>query len=470
MLEYLRDMSGKPVAKVLIFIMSFSFVGWGVAEWILGNSGREPTLIKVGGEEITANQFATERSREIAKLTREQQKQVYTDPEYANTFFSDVLTKMTNNVMVESRARDLGFYVTDKRVAIEISTFDEFQQDGKFNTALFDAMLINSGWTERQFANYLRGQVSRSMVLGAMSVPMNVPEFAVRAAYNARYSERKIDYTEIKYSDFKVGAPTDDQLREFYAKNPKTNPETRAVSYVLVAASMDKPDSYDAGFDRVQKLEDAIISGESMSVAANKNKAKFVSLSAFAKDKAPVNPILTAAIVNKIFAMEQGMESEVIETKEGFLIIRVEKINPAHTAEFDKVKKSLVDAWKKEEQKKKAYLVANEQLIELNKNGDFKDSKSATVSRASGAPTDVLVAAFRQNIGENALVPGTNAFYIVSVKQEIEPKMDKAKMAPLRKELQNMSNRNVMEDYNSFLMREYPVKINKKAFDKLFSK
>lgn len=469
MLEYLRDMSGKPVAKVLIAVLTFSFVGWGVAEWVLGGNGREPVLIQVGDEKITVNQFNSERSREMAKLSREQQKQVYTDPDYANSFYSGILTSMTNNLMVENRARDLGFYVTDKRVAAEVATFEEFQDGGRFSAAKFDSVLSNSGWTEAQFAQYLRGQIMRSMVLGAMSVPMNVPAFAVQAAYNARYSERVIDYNEISFAKFDVGAPTDAQLREFYAKNPKTNPETRAVSYVLVSASMDKPDSYDAGFDKVQKLEDAIISGESMSAAAAKNKAKFVSLPAFAKSKSPADPVLTDTMVNKIFSMEQGMESEVIETKQGFVIIRVEKINVAHVAEFETVKKSLVAGWKKEEQKKKAYLVANESLIALNKNGDFKGAKrDVTVSRIKGAPTDVLVAAFRQDIGSNAIVPSLDAFYVVSVKSESTPKVDTAKMTALRKELQNLTSRGIMDDYNSFLIRQYPVKINKKTFEKMF--
>ena len=42
------------------------------------------------------------------------------------------------------------------------------------------------------------------MVLGAVGVDVPVPEFAVRAAYDARYGEREIEYATIKYSDFDV--------------------------------------------------------------------------------------------------------------------------------------------------------------------------------------------------------------------------------------------------------------------------
>ena len=48
MLEYLRNASEKPVAKILISILAFSFVGWGVAEWIFGGAVGDNTLIHIG--------------------------------------------------------------------------------------------------------------------------------------------------------------------------------------------------------------------------------------------------------------------------------------------------------------------------------------------------------------------------------------------------------------------------------------
>lgn len=470
MLEYLRNMSGKPVAKILIGILMFSFVGWGVAEWIFSGAGREPTLVKIGSDDITVQQYNNERSREMSALSRDQQKEIYTNPGAANAFNTKVLSDMTNNIIVENHAKNLGFIVTDKRIAREISNFPEFQQDGKFSTSLFDFYMQNMNYTETEFADFLRGQIMRSLVLGPLAFPPVVPEFAIRAAYNARYGERQIDYVELKYNSYNVGEPSTDQLREFYAKNPKMNPETRSVSYVLIPAKISQPDSYDIGYANAQKLEDLIISGESMSSAAAKAKGKYVHIPAFEQGKAPIDPFLTDQMVARIFATDQGLESEIIETKDGFIIFIVEKINPSHVAEFDKVKKDLISAWKKEEQKKQAYLAANELLISANKGDSIKGKKTAVVSRASGAPTEVLVSAFSSKVGSNALVPGQNAFYVVHVEKEIIPKDDTAKMAALRKELQNIMTRDMMEDYSSYLYREYPVKINTKNMNKFFGK
>lgn len=468
MLEYLRDMSNKPIAKVLIGILMFSFVGWGVAEWILNNANRESTLVRVGDIKITPGQFNNEKSREMSKLSKPEQKRIYTEPEFANAFLNKILGDSINNALVENRAADLDFIVTNRRIAHEIKVFPEFQDRGSFSPAKFDRLLSGAGFTEEGFADYLRGQILRSMVLGSMSVPVKVPDFEVKAMYNSRYGERQIEYSELKFSDFKVANPTDESLKAFYKQNPKMVPESRVVAYVVVPAQMDKPDSYDAGYSRAQKMEDAIISGETMSAAAKKVNGKFVLLPAFQRDKRPVDILLNDQVVSKIFSMEQGIESDIMETKQGFVIMRVEKITTTYAADFNSVKASLISSWKIEEQKKQAYLRANEMLINLNKTKSLVNKKTATVSRMTGAPTELLVAAFSQSVGSNLIVPGKSAFYVLHIQKEIAPKTDSAKMTTLRKELQSMKTREIISDYNAFLIREYPVKVNEKAFKRLF--
>ena len=470
MLEYLRNASEKPVAKVLITVLAFSFVGWGVAEWIFGNVASDNALVHVGDTEISAQQFNSEKSRELAQMTREQQREIYTDAVSQDAFAQSVLTKIATQQMAQNRADDLGFAVSDKRIAEEIRTFPEFQENGRFSPFAFDSVLNNSGYSEAEFANVLRGQVMRSMVLGAVGVPVTVPEFAVQAAYNARYGTRDIEYATVKYSDFTVDAPSDEQLAEYYKKNPQTVPEVRTVSYVFIETDMAQPDKYDAGYARAVKVEDDIIAGDTMKEAAKKHGAKYVALKPFNRDNRPVDKLLTDSMIAKIFDMDAGLESEMIETKDGFLFVRVDEIKLAHTAEFESVKKSLVNDWKKSEQKKQAYVRANELLVDLNKDGKLAGKKSVTVSRADGAPTDVLVDAFRNEIGQNSIVATPDAFYVLAVKNANTPKVDKKKMDNLRTEMKNMSATGLQDDYNSFLMREYPIKINEKVYNRVFAK
>ena len=470
MLEYLRNAADKPVAKVLMFILIFSFVGWGAAEWIFGSSSRDTTLLSVGSADISVQQFNNEKSRQLSAMSKDEQRATYTDPAKATALTNSVMAKVTLDQLALNRAHDLGFVVSDKRIADEIKSYPEFMDNGEFVPWKFDYILQNSGLSEQDFANYLRADVLRNMTLSSVGVAMNVPEFAVDAAYNARYARREINYATVKFSGFKVGDATEDELKTYYAQNPLVVPETRNISYVFVAADMNKPDIYDEKFKVAQQIEDMIISGDSMKTAADKHKATFAKIEKIERGKKINDKVLGDDLIAKAFSMESGSESELLELKNGFVILRVDAVVPQHNAEFNDVKKSLVAGWKKSEQRKQAYVVANENLIALNNGGDVKNMKTANVTRTDGAPLVVLNAVFAGHQGDNVMVEDGDAFYVVTIGKTTMPKEDKAKKASLRKELEKMSVRFVTDDYTGFLKQEYPVKVHEKTFNRFIAK
>ncbi len=470
MLEYLRNAADKPLAKFLMFILIFSFVGWGAAEWIFGGASRDTTLIHVGNADISLQQFNNERSNQLASMSKDEQRAAYTDPKKAEQLTNSVMAKLTTNQLAFNRAKDLRFVVSDKRIAEEIKNYPQFQVNGQFVPWMFDAVLQNNGLTERDFANVLRADILRNMTLGATNVQLKVPQFAVDAAYNARYAKRGVKYSTVKFADYKVGEPNDEQLKTYYASNPVVVPETRGVSYVFVASDNSKPDLYDAGFKKTQQIEDMIISGDSMKTAADKHKAKYVKIAKLARGEKVSDKVLSDDLIAKLFAMESGTESELIELKDGFVILRVDDVVAEHNAEFADVKKSLISGWKKAEQRKQAYLKANEKLIALNKGETVKNLKETTVSRTEGAPLVVLNAVFAGSEGTNAIAEDGDAFYIVSVGKNTMPASDKAKKESIRKELEKMSAHFVADDYTQFLKTEYPVKVNERNYEKFIAK
>lgn len=471
MLEYLRNASERPVAKILMGILIFSFVGWGAAEWIFGNVASHNTLAQVGDAEISMDQFNSEKSRQISMMPKAEQKQLYKDKVLMNDFNNQILYNLSNRTLIKNRSSDLGFAVNDKQIIKDIRGDKRFYEKGEFRPGRFDEVLANSGLMEEDYANIVRDDIQAAMIYDNLSVPVRVPEFVVNAAYNARYAKKTIKYASVPYSDFQIKEkPTDENLREFYAKNPKIIPEHRKVAYVLMPADMSKPDEYDRGYLATQKLEDDIISGDFLSAAAKKHNAKYVELKAFPADKRPVDSLLSDSVILKIFNSEEGMESEMIETKKGFVIFRVQQIIPQHSEKFEAVKGKLVSGWMRDEQKKKAYMRANELLVKLNKTGNLESGKKVNVSRTDGAPMDVLVSSFANPVGINTIVPSSDRFYVLNIVKEIAPQKDKAKLKSLRKELNSLNKKALREDYNSFLYREYPLEVNDKLFNKMFIK
>ncbi len=470
MLEYLRNAAERPLAKFLIAILAFSFIGWGVAEWIFGGGMGDTTLVHVGDAEISVNQFSSQKSNVLMGMSREQQRSIYTDANAMKSFNNYILGELTSQQMVQNRAHDLGFVVSDHRIARQIRDVPAFQQDGKFSPSRFDAALAANGLTENRLADVLRADIVRSMVLGPIGQKIPVPNFAVDATYNARYATRNIEYKIVNFDDFNVSKPSDDALREYYAAHPKTLPETRAVSYVFVPTDMSKPDEFDAVMQRMTRIEDEIIGGDTLESAAKKHGAKFVKLAAFARNGAANDANITPQIIAQIFGMDAGMDTEIIETKKGFMIIHLDTINPAKTADFASVKSELVPQWVRSEKRKLAYERANGILVDLNQNNKMTGATHKNVTRTDGAPIAVLSDAFNNPIGTNKIVEVPNGFYVLSVKSETAPKSDPKKRADLRREMENMNAYQIQADYNKFLQRKYPVKINSKVYNRYIEK
>lgn len=470
MLEYLRNAADKPVAKVLMFVLIFSFVGWGAAEWIFGGVSSDTTLIHVGDADVSLQQFNTERSRVLSEMTKDEQRATYTDPVKSAALTQNVMSTLTMNQLLTNRANDLGLVVSDQKIIDEIKSNPQFQVNGEFVPWMYTMVLQSSGVNEEDIIATVRGNTLRQMVAGVASSPLTVPKFAVDAMYNARYATRNIEYTTVKFEDFKVGTPNEEQLKSYYAQHPQVVPETRSLSYVFVAADMSKPDIYDEGFKNMQQIEDMIISGDSLSDAATKYKAEFVQIKDITRDAKLTDKILSDDLIAKAFSMDPETESEIVELKEGFVILRVDSVNAAHNAEFADVKEGLISDWAKSEQRKQAYVRANEDLVALNGGKKIKNAKSAMVSRTDGAPLAVLSDTFAHRDGENVIVEDKNAFYVLHIEKTILPKADAGKKETLRKELEKTSQSYASDDYSQFLKRHYPVSVNDKVFRRFVAK
>jgi hypothetical protein len=466
MLEYLRNAADKPVAKILMWVLIFSFVGWGVAEWIFGLTSSDTTLMRIGGEKISINQYNSMKSAEKDKLSRDEQRTLYTDPNAMAAFQARVIQDIASLKRMEHHARDLGYVVSDHYIANEIRAVPQFQSNGKFSPEAYDIVLSNSGLTESDIIEDFRMKALNNMVKTPIETEMQTPKFAILATYNARNASRTIDLATVKFSDFKIATPTDQELREFYKQNPHRVAESRDVSYVMIDAEMDKPDEYELGLKAAQQLEDDIIGGANFADAAKKHKANYKHLDKLVSAKLPDDKHIDDAMMARIFAMDEGIESELIETKKGFIIVRVDKINPEHDAEFDSVKKDITTEWAHAEQRKAAYVRANELLVALNKTGKLEGGKNTKVTRTDGAALTVLTAAFHKNIGDNSIIEDKDAFYVMHVADEKVPQQDDKKLEALTTDVKNLSKKHIQADYDSYLGRKYPMKINEKTYDR----
>jgi hypothetical protein len=470
MLEQMRNAADKLWAKVLMGVLIFSFVGWGVASYILEGGHSGTTMLKVGSREISVQDFEHEKAKRINAMDRAMQKAVLTDKNMSAMFAQQILSKLSMDAMVEQRADKLGLMATSAGIAAIIRAEPAFQVNGKFDAGQFDAVLIANNLTEERLAASIASQIKRDLVLSGVAGGVYVPDFAAASLYNAKYARRNIEFVTLKLSDFKVsGSPDESKLAELYARNKKMLPEYRTIAYVLIAADMENPTDHDNKYLAAQKLEDEIISGVAFETAAAKFGAKYVVMpvaDASGRMKPGValqDKNMNAGVWARVFEMEQGAESEIIETKSGFMILQVKNIEASKAVPMNEMRVELEKIWRMEEQKKQAYLAANE-LMSKDKIGNV-----VSVGRADGAPAQVLAAAFANELGTKTIAATDDAFYVVRVVSKISPALDNKKRDETNRESDNMTARAIIDDYTAFLSREYKVKPNERLLKRLFN-
>lgn len=139
---------------------------------------------------------------------------------------------------------------------------------------------------------------------------------------------------------------TDEELQSFYDKNPKMfeSPEEVHARHILIKVAEDATPEQDAqAKQRAEEARKRAVSGEDFAALAKElsegpSAPRGGDLGFFSHDQM-VEPFASAA-----FALEPGSISQVVKTRFGYHVIKVEEKRPAGTRSLDEVKDPLRNA------------------------------------------------------------------------------------------------------------------------------
>ena len=361
MLQAIRDKVTGWIAYGIIFLISIPFALWGVNSY-LGGGEAAPAAI-VNGEEITARDleqsYATYRQR-LSRLFGG------TIPEsYGN---EAMLRDQVRNQLIERFA--LRQYVQSQRYRIGdselnhiIRSMDVFQQEGQFDTAIYEAQLRSQGYSPLGFEQELRidgamgqfetGIRATSFVLPAVRKQFSSLKNQTRKIRTIRYSataddikiddsdieqhyqlhsaryrtpeQLRIDYIEVSLDDIKQGIEVNaDEVRARYEDNlaAYSSPEIREASHILIKVDDEVDDA--AALDRIEDVRRRILGGESFAKLATELSEDTVS----GADGGSLGEVsrgdMVAAFESALFSLQPGELSEPVKTQFGYHLIEVQ--------------------------------------------------------------------------------------------------------------------------------------------------
>ncbi|NIY48413.1 peptidylprolyl isomerase [Cedecea colo] len=361
MMDNLRAAANHVVLKIILGLIIVSFILTGVGNYLIGGSANYAA--KVNDQEIGRGQFenavASERNRQQQQLG-EQFSALASSEGYMKQMRQQVLSRMIDEALMDQYAKHLGLGISDEQIKQAIFKEPAFQNNGKFDNARYKAIISNMGMTADQYAQALRNQLTTQQLISAVvgtdfMLTGETDELAALVAQERLVREATIDVNALAAKQ----DVSEQEITSSYEqnKNSYVAPEQFKVSYIkLDAASMPETatdadiqsyyDQHQDEFTQPQRNRYSVIQtkteAEAKAVLEELNKGG--DFAALAKEKSAdiisarnggdmgwLEPGTTPDELKNAGLKEKGQLSGVIKSSVGFLVVRLDDVQPAQT-------------------------------------------------------------------------------------------------------------------------------------------
>ncbi|ELY1861952.1 peptidylprolyl isomerase [Serratia marcescens] len=382
MMDNLRAAANHVVLKIILALIILSFVLTGVGNYLIGGSG--DYAAKVNGQTIERAQleqaFQSERSRMQQQLG-DQFSALAGNEGYMQQMRRQVLSQLIDNMLLDQYAKKLGLAVSDDQIKDAIRKAPYFQTNGQFDNAKYLDLIGRMGYTADNFAQSMRQQLVNQQLIQAFGESGFVlpSESQAMAALVLQERDVRLATIDLKALQAKQSAG-DDELKAYYDQNKNSfiAPEQLKVSYIpLDAASMqDKVkvseedisayyDQHKSSYGQPERKNYSVIQlkTEAEANAVLDELKKGADFATLAKEKSTdiisrrtggelgwLEPETTADELKQANLTEKGQLSGVVKSSVGFLIVRLNDIEPEKVKPLSEVH----DAIAKQVQQEKA--------------------------------------------------------------------------------------------------------------------
>ncbi|MCF1613253.1 peptidylprolyl isomerase, partial [Serratia marcescens] len=379
-MDNLRAAANHVVLKIILALIILSFVLTGVGNYLIGGSG--DYAAKVNGQTIERAQleqaFQSERSRMQQQLG-DQFSALAGNEGYMQQMRRQVLSQLIDNMLLDQYAKKLGLAVSDDQIKDAIRKAPYFQTNGQFDNAKYLDLIGRMGYTADNFAQSMRQQLVNQQLIQAFGESGFVlpSESQAMAALVLQERDVRLATIDLKALQAKQSAG-DDELKAYYDQNKNSfiAPEQVKVSYIpLDAASMqDKVkvseedisayyDQHKSSYGQPERKNYSVIQlkTEAEANAALDELKKGADFATLAKEKSTdiisrrtggelgwLEPETTADELKQANLTEKGQLSGVVKSSVGYLIVRLNDIEPEKLKPLSEVHDAIAKQVKQE--------------------------------------------------------------------------------------------------------------------------
>ncbi|EHD22714.1 MULTISPECIES: peptidylprolyl isomerase [Brenneria] len=419
MMDNLRAAANNVVLKIILALIIASFVLTGVGDYLIGGSG--DYAAKVNGQEITRAQLEqavqNERSRQQEALG-ENFSLLASNDGYMQQLRRQSLAQLIDEALLDQYADKLGLNISDEQVKQAIFAVPAFQTDNRFDNEKYLAQVRRLGLTPDAYAQLLRKQLtSQQLIRGFGNTEFLLPQ-EIDNLVKLAAQDRVVRLATIDISA-RAGAQnvSDDEVRSYYEQNQARflAPEAFKVSYITLdaAAIMDKVTVTDADIDDfyeknkndytqperkkfsviqvkteadAQSVLDALKQGADFAALAQEKSTDVISRRnggdlGWMDENSTIDELKQAGLT------EKGQLSAAIKSSVGYLIVRLDDIQPQQVKPLSEVRDDIA-AKVKHEKAQDDYYALQQKVSEAASNDNESLASAEEAAGVKATQTD----------------------------------------------------------------------------------
>ncbi|MEN3754634.1 peptidylprolyl isomerase [Mangrovibacter sp. SLW1] len=378
MMDTLRAASSNVVLKIILGVIILSFILTGVSSYLIG--GSNDFAAKVNGQKIDRAQFenavTAERSSMQQKLG-DQYSVLASNAGYMQEMRQQILQRLIDEALIDQYAKHLGLSISDDQIKQNIFNTQAFRVDGKFDNNRFNTVLANARYTPERYAEILRHQLTTQQLIDAvegtgfilpgeenrlaalvsqkrvvreatidvkaLAEKQTAPEDAVKAYYDQHQSlylvpeQFRVSYIKLDAADMKANV-TDADIQAYYDEHRAEFTQPQRDRYSVIQTKTEKD---------AQDVLDALKKGADFAALAKEKSTDIISARK-GGDMGWLELSTTPDELKNAGLTEKGQLSGVIKSSVGFLVVRLDDIQPAVLKPLADVRDSIAEKVKGE--------------------------------------------------------------------------------------------------------------------------
>lgn len=480
MLEILRKKAQSPVLQTIVVIIVLVFVFWGVGT-NNNNSGGQ-NVATVNDTPILYPDYQQAYDQAITKLREQFGGNIPKGFLESFDLQTQVLDQLIKSMLLRQGGQETGLLVSKNEVMETVKEMEAFRENGIFSMEQYKAILSGSRMTPATFEESMRRDLLTNKIMDHAGNFAKVVESEVEEIFNYENEEIQLEYVSLKADDFKKKveisdaslaafheenkenyktaqqvklkylafpfkdiAPSpisDEEAEKFYRQNVDrySTPEKRGASHILLKTT--EGDSDERLTERRQEMESILArarDGEDFGMLAQKysegpSAPKGGYLGVFGRGQ------MVPAFDSAVFALQENEISDVVKTRFGFHIIRLDKIEPATIKPLTEARAEIETTINEGRAKNSSFAKASTAYEEIIRAGslakygetgeatvletDFFERKSAPTGNGPVNEAAFLNAAFALKKGElSSLVELYQGYAIIYAEDVKEPEI-----------------------------------------------